>query len=237
MAVQQQTAQQTLTVLVEEKTFQVRPEECERLIKSAIETAAGIKLEELTPGMWFGSREDGRWTTVEVTARALPTEDGTSVELRVEHKTHPGATTLFVLGAIAGAMLVLPLIALIVYGTRANQQQQRALHLRNARPLQRVGGAAHAPRRRVAHLRRGLSNSLSQYGRGTSRNIYPAVGIGVGDSRPEIGRRSAATLSPAAGNATAREAGGTDHERRSVKFAGARSAGRFVTRSSGFSGP
>jgi len=145
--VQQQNAQETLTVLVEEKSFKLRLEEAEPLIKSAIENAAGIKLEELTAGMWFGARKDSRWATLEVTARALPTDDGTAVELRVEHKTNPAATTLFILGAVFGAMLIIPLVALIAYGTRANPEQQRNRLILTHKMWREISDAIGAPHR------------------------------------------------------------------------------------------
>jgi hypothetical protein len=145
-SVQQQQAAH-ITSVVEEKTFRIRLEEGEPLIKSAIEEAAGVRLEELAEGMWFGSRQDGRWVTIEVTARALPIDRGTTVELRVEHKTNPIATTLMVFGAIAGAMLILPLIAIIAYGQKAGQAQQRQRLVTMHRMWREIAAAVGAPRR------------------------------------------------------------------------------------------
>jgi hypothetical protein len=85
--VQQQNANVALTVGVEEKFYELDLGEHEGSLRRAIEHAAGMTMEELAPGMWFGSKEIDRWTTIEVTARAQAVDDGTSVELRVEHKT------------------------------------------------------------------------------------------------------------------------------------------------------
>jgi hypothetical protein len=111
--------------LVEEKFFNIRLGESGGLIKEALEEAAGMELTELAPGMWTGTRQLPRGLSLEITARAQAVEDGTTVELRVEHRRSPGATALLIFLIMIGAMVLLPLIPIIMYTHKAQQLQQR----------------------------------------------------------------------------------------------------------------
>ena len=70
VAAGQQGTNVPTTILVEERYYELDLAENERALRTAVERAAGMRMEELAPGMWFGSRATGRWTTIEVTARA-----------------------------------------------------------------------------------------------------------------------------------------------------------------------
>lgn len=125
VAAGQQGTNVPTTILVEERYYELDLAENERALRTAVERAAGMRMEELAPGMWFGSRATGRWTTIEVTARAQAVDDGTTLELRVEHKVGPLATTLLVGGVIVGSIFIIPLVAIIAYGQKKQQEQQR----------------------------------------------------------------------------------------------------------------
>ena len=66
-----------------------------------------------------------RGPSSKVTARAQAVEDGTSVELRVEHRTSPGWLAFWIFVIIATSMLVLPLIPIIMYSHKQQKKLQR----------------------------------------------------------------------------------------------------------------
>lgn len=145
--VQQQSQSAVSTAVVEEKFYDLSLADHERSLRKAIEHAAGMPVDELAPGMWFGSRKVDRWTSIEVTARAQAVDDGTSVELRVEHKVSPLATTLAITGLVLGSVLIVPLFAIIAYAQRANQRQQRERLVLMHKMWREIAEVVDAPRR------------------------------------------------------------------------------------------
>lgn len=139
--------QDQLRKLTEERFFSFRLGETGSLIKEALEEAAGMELEELAPGMWAGSRETSWGMSIEVTARAQAVEDGTSVELRVEHRSSPGAIALAISLVLVAGMLVLPLIPLIMYSQKAQKRQQRERLVLMHKMWTELGAVVGAPRK------------------------------------------------------------------------------------------
>jgi hypothetical protein len=178
MAVQQQQAQ-AATALVEEKFFNIRLGENGSLLKKALEEASGMPLEELAPGMWTGSREVSWGVSLEVTARAQAVEEGTSVEVRVEHRTSPGATAAFIFLVIAGAMVLLPLIPIIMWGQKAQKRQQRERLVLMHKLWTELGEVVGAPRR-------------ASYRESPQRAYAPAARVETPPSPPTRGARIAA---------------------------------------------
>lgn len=147
VAVPQQNTNVASTVLVEEKFYEIDLAENERALRAAVEQAAGMPMDELAPGMWFGSRSVGRWTTIEVTARAQAVDDGTTLELRVEHKVNPLATTFLVGTVIVGSLFIVPLVAIIAWGQKTQQEQGRQRLILLHKIWRGVAESVEAPKR------------------------------------------------------------------------------------------
>ena len=170
-----QNQQQAATALVEEKFFNISLGQNGSLIKQALEEAAGLKLEELAPGMWTGSREVGWGSSLEITARAQAVEEGTSVELRVEHRSSPGAVAAWIFLVIAAAMVLLPLIPLIMWGTKLGVQFSLALVALKALPVLILGGFTSIPGAIIGGLIIGAGEKIAEVFWG------PAVGGAIED--------------------------------------------------------
>jgi hypothetical protein len=133
------------TALVEEKHFRVRLERSAPLLKGAIEDALGCPLEELAPGMWFAKRPTGRVTYEEITVRALETEEGTSVEVRIESHTTPLGISAFITGILVGTMFILPLFYLIAVSQSKQKEAARARLVQMHKVWTEVSAAVGAP--------------------------------------------------------------------------------------------
>lgn len=140
-----QQQQQVTRNLVEEKAYRVPYAEGSALAKQAIESALGLRLEELAPGMWTGSKEADKHSRIEVTARALATDEGMSLEIQLEHRFNAKAITLFTLGITLGCVLILPLIPTIIVSTRVNRDHERQRLVEMHRAWTEVGNAMNAP--------------------------------------------------------------------------------------------
>lgn len=140
-----QQQQQVTRNLVEEKAYRVPFAEGSALARRAIESALGLQLEELAPGMWTGTKEADKHSRLEVTVRALATDDGTSVEIQLEHRFNARAITLFTLGITIGCVLLIPLIPTIILTTRVNRDHERQRLVEMHRAWTEVGNAMNAP--------------------------------------------------------------------------------------------
>jgi len=122
VATNQQHPQNQL-VLVEEKFFPLSLERSAGMLREAIEHAIGLELVELSRGMWTAERsmDGGRYQ--EITVRALPAEDGTTVEVRIEDRWRASRVALAGTLLMFGAMLILPLFFIIA----KTQETQRKL--------------------------------------------------------------------------------------------------------------
>lgn len=119
-APQQQPVQ--VTHLVEEKHFEIKLERGKDLLKQAIEDAIGVKLDELAYGMWAARVKTGVGQYKEITVRALPSDQGTTVEVRIEHGHAPWVVGVYGAAILATAMLVFPLFVVIA---QAQERQKR----------------------------------------------------------------------------------------------------------------
>ena len=119
--IQSQQAATPQPLLVEEKYFPVSLERSADVIEGAIAHALGVPLQKLGYGMWSAEKPVARGHFQEITVRALPTEEGTSVEIRIEDRFSAGsialAGTLFVLAAFT----IIPLFFMIA----RSQEMQR----------------------------------------------------------------------------------------------------------------
>jgi hypothetical protein len=147
MAVQTQPQAPQAGPLIEEEVFPIRGPEAEPLIKSAIESAIGVPLQELAPGMWWGTIDAGGAAYFEITARATAVQGGTAVELRAETKYKPGYTLGMICGMVAGAMFVLPMVALIIWATRRGEELHRRRMILLHKTWRELGAAVGAPKR------------------------------------------------------------------------------------------
>lgn len=139
--------QQVVKYLVEEKHYRLDFDEGAPLVRRAIEHALGMKLDELAPGMWSGSKPADGYSTLEATVRALRTDEGMSVELRLEHRFNGKAVTAFTLGIIFGCFLILPLIPTIIMSTNLTREHTRARLIEMHKAWTEIGEAIGAPRR------------------------------------------------------------------------------------------
>jgi hypothetical protein len=121
-AAAQQQQQAQINHLVEEKHFRLKLERSAEQLKTAIEDAIGAKLDELAYGMWSARLSVGRGEYKEITVRALPTDEGTSVEVRIEHGYTPLAVGLYGVALLASSVLLLPLFYVIA---KAQERQRR----------------------------------------------------------------------------------------------------------------
>ncbi|MBW2525983.1 MAG: hypothetical protein JRI23_17515 [Deltaproteobacteria bacterium] len=187
-----QNQQQAATALVEEKFFNISLGQNGSLIKQALEEASGMELEELAPGMWTGSREVGWGSSLEITARAQAVEDGTSVEVRVEHRSSPGAVAAWIFLIIAAAVILLPLIPIIMWGTKLQKQHQRERLVLMHKLWGELAAVVGAPRR-------------ASYRESPQRSYAPGGRIETApEGRPRIAE-TAPTDSPAADEQAALE--------------------------------
>lgn len=146
-----QTQAQAAGVIVEEKFFNIRLGETGELLKQAIEEASGFELEELAAGMWMGKRQLSRWTYLHLTARAQAVEDGTTVELRVEHKHSPGAMGMYILFLIIACCLILPIVPIAMWSRKAMERQQRERLVLMHKLWTELGEVVGAPRRATGY--------------------------------------------------------------------------------------
>ena len=143
---QQGLPQQRL--LVEEKYYDIRYEEGAPLIKQALEHALGVRLQELAPGMWSGTREEPHgWGWLDVTVRALRVDGGTSVEVQMENRYNTKAAVLGTIGIIAGCVILLPLIPVIWKASTLTRQERRQRLIDMHRAWVEIGEAIGSPRR------------------------------------------------------------------------------------------
>ena len=134
-----------VNALVEEKHFRIRLDRSAPLLKSAIEDALGCPLGELAPGMWFAKRPTGRVTYEEITVRALETEEGTSVEVRIESHTTPLGISAFITGILIGTVFILPLFYLIAVSQAKQKDVARARLVQMHKVWTEVSAAVGAP--------------------------------------------------------------------------------------------
>lgn len=120
-------------VLVEQKVFPGRYEQCEPIVRAALEHTFGA-LDELSPGMWQGRSPAPGGGHHLVTIRALPVEGGTSVEVRVETKVDGGKQGAMLLFLIVASCLIVPLLFVIPHLQRqqAEQSNQRLIAMHRA---------------------------------------------------------------------------------------------------------
>ena len=111
--------------MVEERFFDLRLGESGSLIKEALEEAAGMELRELAPGMWTGTRPTTTGNYLMMTARAQAADEGTTVQLQVEHRSNPGYAALAIILLILGSVLLLPLVPMLIWLQRHLEKQQR----------------------------------------------------------------------------------------------------------------
>jgi hypothetical protein len=140
-----QQQQQVTRNLVEEKAYRVPYAEGSALARRALESALGLELVELAPGMWTGTKEADKHSRLEVTVRTLATDDGTSVEIQLEHRFNAKAITLFTLGITLGCVLIIPLIPTIIVSMRVNRDHERQRLVEMHRAWTEVGNAMNAP--------------------------------------------------------------------------------------------
>jgi hypothetical protein len=132
-------------VLVEEKHFKIKLERSKDLLKTAIEDAIGVKLDELAYGMWGARVKLGVGSYKEITVRALPTDVGTTVEVRIEHGTSSIATGLYGAAILATVMLVFPLFILIAQAQEKQKRQARDRLIEMHKVWTEVSNAVGAP--------------------------------------------------------------------------------------------
>ncbi len=147
MAYYAQGSQQQVRHLAEERFFAVRLGETGSLLKEAIQDAAGMEMEELAPGMWVGSKQETKHTRIEVTARAQRQEEGTSIELRTEHKTSPLAMALGLTGLIIACCFIIPIIPIVMYAQKSSEKQQRERMVLMHKMWTELGEVVGAPKR------------------------------------------------------------------------------------------
>jgi hypothetical protein len=146
MAANQQQAQVS-KLLVEEKQYRLDFDEGAPLVRRAIEHALGVKLDELATGMWSASKKVDRYSYLDVTVRALRSDDGMNVEVRLEHRFNARAVTAFTVGVALGCVIILPLIPTIMVAHRIGRKhsQQRLIEMHKV--WTEIGEAVGAPRR------------------------------------------------------------------------------------------
>jgi hypothetical protein len=147
MASYAQQQQQVQRALVEERHYRVPYQEGSGLIQRALGHALGVEFEELAPGMWFASKKADEHSFLEVTVRTLEVDDGTSVEIHLEHRSTPKAVALFVLGIALGCVIILPLIPTILIAHRLSKRHQRQRLVEMHRAWTEIGHAVGAPRK------------------------------------------------------------------------------------------
>jgi hypothetical protein len=138
---------QVVKFLVEEKHYRLDFDEGAPLVRRAIEHALGTKLDELAPGMWSGAKGADDYAKLEVTVRALRTDDGMSVEVRLEHRFNAKAVAAFVVGITLGCFLLVPLIPTILITNNLNRKHQRDRLVEMHKVWTEIGEAIGAPRR------------------------------------------------------------------------------------------
>lgn len=138
---------QVVKYLREEKHYRLDFEEGAPLVRRALEEALGMQLDELAPGMWSGTTEADGYSALEATVRALRTDDGMSVEVRLEHRYNARAITAFVLGITLGCVIILPLIPTIMIQAKLNRRHERDRLVAMHRAWTEIGEAIGAPRR------------------------------------------------------------------------------------------
>ena len=138
---------QVVKFLVEEKHYRLDFEEGAPLVRRAIEHALATKLDELAPGMWSGSKKVDDYSSLEATVRALRTDDGMSVEVRLEHRFNAKAVAAFVVGIVVGCVVLLPLIPTIIITNNLNRKHQRDRLVEMHKVWTEIGEAIGAPRR------------------------------------------------------------------------------------------
>lgn len=134
-----------LTTLVEEKHFDIRLERSGHLLKEAIEHSIGHPMVELAHGMWTARYSVGRFYDEEITVRALPSDQGTTVEVRIEHHARPLAASLFALGVITGSLLIVPLIYAIMVQQARNRENARTRLIRMHKVWTELAATVGAP--------------------------------------------------------------------------------------------
>ncbi|MEM1034773.1 MAG: hypothetical protein AAF928_01430 [Myxococcota bacterium] len=147
MATTQTQTAPAARVFTESKFFPVAYAEGAPIIKRALEHAFDMRLDEIASGMYSGVRADGDWSEMEVTVRTLRTDRGTHVEIQLEHRYTPAASTLGTLGFILGCFLILPLIPVIVASSRIQRKEKRQRLIAMHRAWTEISEAVGAPRR------------------------------------------------------------------------------------------
>jgi hypothetical protein len=139
--------QQVTKILVEEKHYRLDYDEGAPLVRRAIEHALGMELDELAPGMWSGSKVSDDYSSVEVTVRALRTDEGMNVEVRLEHRFNAKAVAAFTIGLVVGCIVLLPLIPTIMMSTRLQRRHTRERLVEMHKVWTEIAEAVGAPRR------------------------------------------------------------------------------------------
>lgn len=147
MATYVQPQPQLQRTLTEEKNYRIPYAEGAPLIRSALEHALGVEFEELAPGMWSGSKQADEYSFLDVTVRTLEVDDGTSVEVQLEHRYTSKAVTLFVIGITLGCFLLLPLIPTIWISHKLGKQHVRQRLVDMHKAWTEIGNAVGAPRK------------------------------------------------------------------------------------------
>jgi hypothetical protein len=146
VATNQQHAQ-AIRFLVEEKHYNVSFRHGAPLVREAVEQAMGLRLEELAPGMWTGKKGADKHSDMHVTVRALKTDEGTSVEVRLDHKYNAKAIALWTFLVVIGCVTLLPLIPAIWMSAKLNNEHSRARLVEMHKVWTEIGEAVGAPQR------------------------------------------------------------------------------------------
>ncbi len=146
MAAQNQQQQQ-VPAIREEKFFRFRLEKSIELLQTAIEDALGVELLQLAVGMWTATIPVGNTAEMEITVRAIAVEDGTTVDVHIQHHTKPFAIGAFALFIIPASMLIVPLFWAIARGQKIARTRQRQRLVMLHKIWTEISAAVGAPKR------------------------------------------------------------------------------------------
>ncbi len=146
-AVPSQQNQPQQQILVETKFFDISLERSAGLLKEAIEHAIGVTLDELASGMWVGRKELEGGHFQDYTVRALPTDDGTSVEVMIEDRWAPGKVALNGTLMMIASMFIVPIFFIVARISEMQRKLARERMLQMHRIWTEVTSTVGAPKR------------------------------------------------------------------------------------------
>lgn len=145
MSVTTQQGQQTQPILVEEKYFPISLERSAKVIEDAVAHAIGVELEEIAHGMWSARKPVGDGHFHEITVRALPMEEGTSVEIRIEDRYSALSVALAGTLFLVGVLLILPIFYLVARSQEMQREHARKRLLQMHRIWTEISSSVGAP--------------------------------------------------------------------------------------------